>query len=201
MLQDTSFVDDTAFYLQASYKNLQRTHNLLQTHNIASCLKVKWNKTHVIQASWRLRSTRQGQDFGLHQVEEGKGVQYLGPLIEFHYNPQANALRLMCTIKAKLHNWAVKQLSLVGMILICNRILLAPYWYVASYCGLDKQKCNIIKSLIRNYLQSWKEDDQIRAQLQWNSCILLSTSGKVKQFDFFIQTQALSKHGPFQLNQ
>lgn len=171
-LRDAEFADDTALYLKATEENLGKAQAVLKTYCQASGSEINWRKTYAIWASNRPRYLRWGEDFGLQWVTDGEGVRYLGQLVGFHLNTQANALPLIRSIKEKLTNWAAKNLSLAGRILVCNHLLLATCWYTSSSCGLDKKTCDIIRNLIRNYIWSGKDDSRARARVKWDACIL-----------------------------
>ncbi len=84
---DQTFADDTAFYLQGTRDNMERTQKVLDIFCRASGEKINWHKTAVIWASKRNKEWEWGQEVGLQWVPEGKGVRYLGIQVGFHLPP------------------------------------------------------------------------------------------------------------------
>jgi hypothetical protein len=117
---EQTFMDDTAFYLQGSHMNMERTQKVLNIFCKASGAKVNWNKSAAIWASKRTKTWEWGQEVRLQWVPEGKGVRYLGIQVGFHLPLEANFDKMFSALKGKLINWNTCHLSLAGRILVAN---------------------------------------------------------------------------------
>ncbi len=119
-ITNQTFADDTAFYLQGTRDNMERTQKVLDTFCRASGAKINWHKTAAIWASKKNRDWEWGQEVGLQWIPEGKGVRYLGIQVGFHLPPEANFDKMLSALKGKLINWSTCRLSLAGRILVAN---------------------------------------------------------------------------------
>jgi hypothetical protein len=189
-IKDQTFADDTAFYLQGTRENMERTQRVLDIFCKAFGAKVNWNKTAVIWASKREKDWDWGQEVGLQWILEGKEVRYLGIQVGFHLPLEANFSKMVTALKGKLINWSTCRLSLAGRILVANQVLLASMWYMAAAWNPNPAMCSQIRGIVRNFIWSRKASNA-RAKVKWETLVLPTAQGGLGIIDPKVQSEAL----------
>ena len=189
-LLDNEFADDTTIYLQGQEENLTKMFNLLTTFCLASGARVNWNKSKAIWISANQPPNWSPVE-GFAWIPRGTAIRYLGCQIGVDLPPEAHVAPLLTMLRRKLLHWSSAQLSLAGRVVVANNVLLASIWFVASSCMFSRSCLEQLRRLIRNFIWSGKDKDNVRAKVAWKTLIQPKSKGGLGLIDPWQQSKAL----------
>lgn len=172
-----TFADDTALYLHGSKDNLCNMMIVLEKFCKASGAKINWQKSRAIWASNRPRDWTWGEEIGSTWLQGGQQVKYLGFPMGFQLQQNQKDKVIIDKIRGQLLTWTPKKLSLGGRILVCNKVISASMWYLASCLDALSEVFKQVRALLRNYVWSGKNAGKTRAKVAWQQAILPKTKG------------------------
>jgi hypothetical protein len=143
-----NLVDDIAFYLKGTQNNLNKARTVLDLFCFTSEVKINWGKFVAIWANKEKRDWEWGHEVGLKWIPGNKGVYYLGIQVDFQLPAEANFDKLMISLKGKMIAWGSCNLSLAGIILIANHVLLSSMWYMVACWNPNCRMCNQIRGVV-----------------------------------------------------
>ena len=189
IITNQMFADDTLLLLNGTRENLDKALGVINRFGAASGAKLNLHKSVGLWLSHKTRDWQWGEDVGFKWLEKGESTRYLGYPFGIDIPQKEKDTKMLSQIRKHIQRWSVNKLSLAGMIMVSNQVVLSSIWYLASCTDLYGKSLKLAKAAVRNYMWSGKKDS--RARVKWSTTVLPIVRGGVKILDPEWQASAL----------
>ena len=191
IITNQMFADDTLLLLDGTRENLDKALSVIHRFGAASGAKLNLHKLVGLWLSHRTRDWQWGEEAGLKWLAKGEVTRYLGYPFGIDIPQKEKDAKMLSQIRKHLLRWSPNKLSLAGRIMVCNQVVLASIWYLASCTDLSGKSLKLARAAVRNYMWSGKLDSRARARVKWSIAALPIVRGGVKILDPEWQASAL----------
>ena len=173
--------------------NVFTVQSSLKTFCMVASAIINWNKSfaffiHNDPSSCHPRWCSNPQ---FQWISKGVPTRYLICQVEIDLSPNVKIGPLLLIIHTKIMFWSSAKLSLAGLVVLANNVLLSTMWHIASCWVFSKSLIMHVRHLIRNYLWSGKQGGDAYAKVAWEIIKRPKSKGGLDIVDLVDHCQAL----------